>query len=356
MKRLRTVVVGLGRIGWQFHLPAARDHEGFELVGVVDPLEERRQEALAEFGTPGYGDLTACLEGAAPDLVVLASPTPYHCEQALAAFAAGADVFCDKPMAPILADADRMVEAARQSGRRLMVYQPHRASREVAALKQLLARDLIGPVYMIKNRRTMYARRNDWQAFRAHGGGMLNNYGAHHIDACLHVAGARARHITCYLRTIASLGDADDVVKTVIETESGVLIDIDINMATAHAMVPRWHVVGERGSLLLDEDDVWQARYFRFEELDAVSLQDGFAAQDRRYGSGEQIPWREASHPCSEAEPVDYYARCHDYFAQGGKPFVPLAESRELMRVLDACRRDHEARHVDHQTERDPSP
>ena len=248
MKILRTVVVGLGRIGWHFHLPAIRDHEGFELVGVVDPLEERRQEALEEFGARGYGDLAACMARARPDLVVLASPTPFHCEQALAAFAAGGDVFCDKPMAASLEEADRMVEGARQNGRRLMVYQPQRGGREVVALKQILRRDLIGPVYTIKNRRTLYARRNDWQAFRAHGGGMLNNYGAHVIDACLHVAGSPARHITCHLRTVASLGDADDVVKALIETESGVLVDIDINMATAHPMVPRWHVIGERGS------------------------------------------------------------------------------------------------------------
>jgi len=341
---LRTAVVGLGRIGWQFHLPALRDCEGFELAGVVDPLEERRQEALAEFGAPGFGDLAACLGEAAPDLVVLASPTPFHCEQALAAFAAGADVFCDKPMATTLEEADRMIEGARSQGRRLMVYQPHRASLEVTALKQLLGRDLIGPVYMIKNRRTAYARRNDWQAFSAHGGGMLNNYGAHHIDACLHVAGSRARHVTCHLRTVASLGDADDVVKTLIETESGALIDIDINMATAHAMVPRWHVLGQRGSLVLGDDDVWQARYYLPEDLEQVGLQEGLAAEARRYGSGEQIPWREESLACSDVEPVDYYAHCHALFAEGAEPYVPLAESRELMRVLDQCRRDHEAR------------
>lgn len=344
MRTLRTVVVGLGRIGWQFHLPAIGDHQGFELVGVVDPLDERRQEALAEFGAPGFKDLAACLEEARPDLVVLASPTPYHCEQALAAFAAGADVFCDKPMAPSLEEADRMVEAAGRSGRRLMVYQPHRGSREVVALQQILERGLIGPLSMIKNRRTLYARRNDWQAFRANGGGMLNNYGAHHIDACLHVAGSRARHITCHLRTVASLGDADDVVKALIETESGVLVDLDINMATAHAMVPRWHVIGERGSLVLDEDEVWQARYFIPAELARVELQEGFAAEARRYGSGEQIPWREECFPCSDVEPVDYYARCHEFFAEGGEPFVPLAQSRELMRVLAACRGDHERR------------
>ncbi len=54
---------------------------------------------------------------------------------------------------------------------------------------------------------------------------------------CLHVARAPTAKITCHLRTIASLGDADDVVKALIETENGVLLDIDINMASARPML-----------------------------------------------------------------------------------------------------------------------
>ena len=190
MQHLRTVVVGLGRIGWQFHLPEVVSHEGFELVGVVDPMQERRQEALSEFEAPGYQDLQSCLDGAAPDLVVIASPTPFHAGQAISAFEAGCDVFCDKPMAGTLAEADEMVAAAEKLGRKLMVYQPHRALQPTLSLKRILDSGVIGPVYMIKHARTSFTRRNDWQALRRHGGGMLNNYGAHIIDLCLHVAGS----------------------------------------------------------------------------------------------------------------------------------------------------------------------
>ncbi len=105
MKQLRTVVVGLGRIGWQFHLPQIARHDSFDLAAVIDSLDERRQEADAEYRVPGYTDLQSCVEDMAVDLVVLASPTPMHAEHAETAFAAGSDVFCDKPMAPDLAAA-----------------------------------------------------------------------------------------------------------------------------------------------------------------------------------------------------------------------------------------------------------
>ena len=144
MNILKTAVIGLGRIGWQFHIPNIVQHDGFELVAVVDPLEERRAEARQVWGDgralQAYADHGALFEANATgacdlDLVVIASPTPFHAEQAIAAFAQGIDVFCDKPLAPTLEQADAILASARAHDRKLMVYQPHRARVEVVALR-----------------------------------------------------------------------------------------------------------------------------------------------------------------------------------------------------------------------------
>jgi len=342
MKRIRTAVVGLGRIGWRFHIPQIVEHAGFELIGVVDPLRERLDEAKKEFGIKGYRDLVSLFKKVIPDLVVIASPTQFHAEQTINAFKHGCNVFCDKPMAPSLDDADRMIAAMKSAARKLMIYQPQRGPSEVVALQEILKRGLIGPVFMIKRACSSYARRNDWQALRKHGGGMLNNYGAHYIDQALHIARSPARRITCSLRTIASLGDADDVVKAVIETKNGAILDIDINMACAQP-IPAWHILGKRGGTVLEEDEqVWKTRFFLEEELTDVSLQNGLAASDRRYGSGETIPWREETLSVAQFQQIDFYANCYGYFALDEKPFVPIDESRELMRVLDVCRKSAE--------------
>ena len=121
-KVLKTAVVGLGRIGWQFHLPEACAHEGFDVVAVVDPLEERLAEAKAEFGVDGYEQFDEMLSAASPDLVVIASPTHFHAPQAIAAMEAGADVFCNKPLAPDLEKADEIIAAMGRTGRKLMMY------------------------------------------------------------------------------------------------------------------------------------------------------------------------------------------------------------------------------------------
>jgi predicted dehydrogenase len=280
---------------------------------------------------------------------VIASPTPFHAEQAVAAFEHGLDVFCDKPIAPTLAETDAIISAAQAHQCKLMVYQPHRARVEAVALREILSQDLIGPLTMIKRGISRYVRRDDWQAFRRYGGGMLNNYGAHYIDQLLYLSGspatggaaawrsAAAHRVSCALRTVASLGDAEDVVKAVIETEGGVILDVDIHMAAAHPFPP-WQVLGQRGSALLDpEQFAWRVRYFRAEDLPELEAQEGLAARDRRYPS-QPIPWREATFSLADIEPVDFYERCYAFYALGRAPFVPVAETREVMRILQACR------------------
>ena len=92
--------------------------------------------------------------------------------------------------------------------------------------------------------------------------------------------------------------------------------------------------------VLDDEADAWRARYFDPADLPPLAAQDGLAATDRRYGSGEKLPWQEATFDLKDVEAVDTYARAYSYFTGVGEPFVPLTESRELMRVLVACRAD----------------
>ena len=79
MKILKTAVVGLGRIGWNLHIPKITQHpEQFSLVGVVDLSQERLAEAKEKYGVNGYTDIPSLVAAEKPDLVVIASPTHLH--------------------------------------------------------------------------------------------------------------------------------------------------------------------------------------------------------------------------------------------------------------------------------------
>ena len=338
MKILRSAVIGLGRIGWQFHAPEILKSDKYELVAVVDPIKERLAEGVEKFETKGYRTIEELFENETLDLVVIASPTKFHKDQTLIAMKNGCDVLCDKPMAMTLADVDIMMDAMKTYDKKLMVYQQRRFTADFLALKSAIDSGLIGTPYMMKGAYSDYTRRNDWQAFLKNGGGMLNNYGAHLIDKLLVLAGSKAERIECELRTIASLGDADDVVKAMIVTKNSIILDIDINMASAHPIC-KFHILGSRGSIIPnDENSAWIIKYFKKEDLENLSLEEGMAAPDRKYGSGEKIPWVEKIIPYSDFQSIDFYEKSYIYYAEDGKPLVPVEETRELMRVLQECR------------------
>jgi predicted dehydrogenase len=317
-----------------------RKHTGFELVGVVDPARDRLGEARSGFGVAGYEDYAAALTAAKPDLVVLASPTPFHADQAIAAMERGIDVFCDKPISVSLAETDRMLAVMRRTGRKLMVYQPHRAAAYAVAMRDLLSRVEIGDVYMIKRATCGYAPRDDWQAYKKYGGGMLNNYGSHLLDQLLHVTGDRPRRVAAHLRAIATRGDAEDVVKVVVETERGIILDVDINMAAA-VRLPEWVVLGRYGQIEYQKAE----KRFRITSLPPADVpkapaSEALAAEARKYPGGQAIPWREEFVPLDRYADIDFYVKAYEYFALDQPPFVPVEETRQLMWLLDECRRE----------------
>jgi predicted dehydrogenase len=338
---LKTAVIGLGRIAWSFHIPQIIKHPGFELAAVVDPLPERLSEASDKFN-PGHS-FTSCEEmytKLKPNLVVIASPTMFHRQQVLQAFEHGCDVFCDKPLSLSLAETDEIIGAMNKSGRKLMVYQPHRATSETSAIKSILSEGLLGKIYLIRHSISDFNRRADWQAFLRNGGGMLNNYGAHYIDQMLYLNQSGFKKISCELRAIATLGDADDVVRAIITAENGVIFDLDINMAAAQKMPP-WYIAGNCGAAIFDsESKEWNLRYFEPADLSQVNLQEGLAAANRSYGNGEKIPWRTKVVRNKYFHGIDFYEKCWEYFARGCPPFVPLCDTREVMRTISECHRD----------------
>ena len=117
MTPLRTLVVGLGQMGLS-HALAYHRNPGFEIVGLVNrspvtlPDELRRYPVL-----PGF-DAGLALR---PGLVSVNTYTDSHADYAVAAMEAGAHVFVEKPLAPTVAEAERVVAAARRTGRKLVV-------------------------------------------------------------------------------------------------------------------------------------------------------------------------------------------------------------------------------------------
>ncbi|ETX27356.1 Gfo/Idh/MocA family protein [Roseivivax isoporae] len=114
----RVLIAGLGTMG-QSHALAHHVHPDAEIVGLVNRSAVDLPEALSDY--PLYDDFGAALEATAPDLVVVATYSDSHADYACAAMERGAHVFVEKPLATNVADAARVVETARATGRKLVV-------------------------------------------------------------------------------------------------------------------------------------------------------------------------------------------------------------------------------------------
>ena len=236
-----------------------------------------------------------------------------------------------------------MIAAARGAGRRLVPFQPRRYEPDVQAIKALLQSDRLGSVHLIQRARTNYVRRRDWQAFRHHGGGMLNNYGSHCLDEFLWLLdGEPIRSVTCQLRCVATVGDADDFVHAVLTTVTGRIIDLHISQAAALSG-PDWLLFGACGAARWDhEQQQLECRYFRPEDAPELTPQVGLAAEGRAY-QDEQLPWRTEMQSTRQVAPFDYYDALWRHLVLDEPPPVTLEQARALLDLIERCRRSAES-------------
>lgn len=115
---IRVLVAGLGNMGLS-HALAYHNNAEFEIVGLVNRSTPDLPEALS--GYPLSDDFDAALAELKPDLVCVATYTDSHADLAIRSMEAGAHVFVEKPLASTVADAQRVVDCASRTGRKLVV-------------------------------------------------------------------------------------------------------------------------------------------------------------------------------------------------------------------------------------------
>ncbi len=146
MNKIRVAVVGTGEFGRR-HMRVVAQSERAELVAAHDLNSSRAAAAVAEHGGEVVEDLRAL--GGLVDAAVVAVPTTAHVETSCALLEAGIDVLVEKPIAPDLASARRLVETARSGGRVLQVGHLERFNPAVRALAEVARLPLFFEVHRL---------------------------------------------------------------------------------------------------------------------------------------------------------------------------------------------------------------
>ena len=149
---VRVALIGAGRMG-RFHgETVSRRLPGARLVAVADPAPGAAERLAAELGADAsYPDPAPVLADPAVDAVIIAAPARSHAGLVVAAAGAGKAVFCEKPMAATLADADRAISAAAAAGVVLQVGFNRRFAADWRAARDLLDAGRLGTPRLLRS-------------------------------------------------------------------------------------------------------------------------------------------------------------------------------------------------------------
>lgn len=244
---MRVGLVGYGMAGRDIHAPLIA-----AAGGTVVAVQTRSPERVAAVGQElpdalAVPDLDAVL-AQRPDVVVLASPSGVHAEQALACIAAGVPVVVDKPLATTAELAAGVVRAAEAAGVPVTVFQNRRWDPENLTLAGLLADGALGEVFRLERRweRWRPEPKDRWRenAPPEEGGGLLLDLGTHLVDAAVHLLGPV---IEVHAELAARTTRAEDDVFLSCRHDGGARSHLGA-LSLAGAPGPRTRVLGTAGA------------------------------------------------------------------------------------------------------------
>lgn len=240
-------IIGLGRWGKGI-VQSARAAQRLRFIRGVSKEPELVRDFAAEHGF----QLSTAFEDAVADprvrAVLLATPHSLHVGQISAAAAAGKAVWCEKPLALTVVEAERAVAACRQAGVPFALGNNKRCFASMRELKRVVSEGLIGEVLHVEAHfcnehsiRVMGGWRDDPN--ESPGGG-LTGAGLHLIDALVNLAGPMAQ-VDARLFSRKAPPDPRDAAAVLVQFESGATA----LLATVRAAPAYWrvHVFGTKG-------------------------------------------------------------------------------------------------------------
>ncbi len=243
---INAAVIGLGR--WGKSIVAASKATRLRIVRGVSMEPELVRDFAQQHGFELGTDFADAVADPRVAAVFLATPHSLHVEQIAAVAAAGKPVWCEKPLALTLTQAERAVAACRAAGVPFALGNNKRCFASMRELKRVVADGEIGEVLHIEGHfcnehstRVMGGWRDDPN--ESPGGG-LTGAGLHLIDALVHLGGPIAS-VDAKLFSRKPSPDPRDVAAALVEFASGATGQI----ATVRAAPMFWrvHVFGTKG-------------------------------------------------------------------------------------------------------------
>lgn len=186
-------IIGCGGIANGKHMPSLHQIENVQMVAFCDIVEEKAQKAAKEYGVEGakvYTDYKELLKDPEIEVVHVLTPNKEHADISIDAMYAGKHVMCEKPMAKTAADARRMCEAAKATGKKLTIGYQHRQKPQSQYAKEYIESGAMGEIYYANSLAIRRRGTPNWGVFlneEEQGGGPIIDIATHSLDLTLYL-------------------------------------------------------------------------------------------------------------------------------------------------------------------------
>jgi predicted dehydrogenase len=319
-------VVGLGY--WGPNLARNFDRlPGAELRWICDGSADARERWAASFpDARPSADIEELLQDPELDAVVIATHVPSHAALAVRALGAGKHCFVEKPLAQSVAEAEQVLDAAREAGRVLMVGHLLEYHPGVEKLKEIADSGELGEIfYLYSNRLNLGKLRPDENA--------LWSLGAHDVSVLLHLAGGEEPSDCNAFGESYMQPGIEDVVFCYLRFPSGLAAHLHLSWLDPHKE-RRFTVVGSKKMATFDDMEI---------ERKVTVYDKGF---DEKFTSSYEYVMRTGdiwSPRVSNEEPLRIECRHFiERVADGGEPRSGGESGLRVVRVLEALQRSLE--------------
>jgi predicted dehydrogenase len=274
-RELHVAVIGTGM--GRYHMEGFTQAANVKLDAVCDLNQAEAEQFAKKYGASHvFTDVRDVLSLKGLDAVGIAIPNYLHASVAIQAMEAGLNVFCEKPMATTLADAERMVATAKRTGKKLMIDMSNRFRPVSQAAHKMLARGEFGDVYYARScwirRRGMPVihfdatgsmGRGAWFVSKEKaGGGALADIGVHVLDLTWWLMGGPkpTRVLASAYRNLCQeefakrgvLCDVDELTAAMVKFENGASAFFDVSWAANQEQPFNVRIFGTQGGFELD--------------------------------------------------------------------------------------------------------
>lgn len=295
-RKIRFALVGCGRISANHFDALDRHQDRAELVGVCDIDPEALVRAEARTGAPGFRTLDAMLAGAEADVVILATPSGLHADQAVQVAAAGRHVMTEKPMATRWRDGKRMVQACDQAGVHLFVVKQNRRNATLQLVKRAVEKGRFGRIYMVNinvfwTRPQSYYDGAAWRGTWEFDGGAFMNQASHYVDLFDWLIGP-VESVQAYTATLARNIQVEDTGVVSVRWRTGALGSMNVTMLTyPKNLEGSITIIGEKGTVRVGGVAVNKIEHWAFADADPDDATAEQASYDTTsvYGFGHPL-------------------------------------------------------------------